>query len=399
MKTPCTPAQAERLILELRGTGPTQRCPLMEAAGRVLRGDIVADRDFPPFDRVMMDGLAVRFADLADGRRSFRIAGTAAAGRPRTALPDDRGAALEVMTGAVLPVGADCILPCEWYEERDGAAKLGASATPGPGTFIHRRGSDHRAGEVLLAPGVRIGPAEAGIAAACGYSEIEVAAPFRIAVIGTGDELVPVEATPLDGQIRRTNVAALYSALRLSGHATVESGALPDEEEVLRDGLRTALEQHDVVVLTGGVSKGRRDLVPPVLAALGASRVLHGIAQRPGKPMGVWQASGGRVIFGLPGNPVSALVCLCRYVLPALFHWSGGTPSPGPRRILRGTFTRPEGLALFLPVTAGADGALAPSPVANSGDFSGLAGTCGFAEIDESFADGGSAPYFPWFLP
>ena len=112
MKTPCTPAQAERLILELRGTGPTQRCPLMEAAGRVLRGDIVADRDFPPFYRVMMDGLAVRFADLADGRRSFRIAGTAAAGRPRTALPDDRGAALEVMTGAVLPVGADCILPC-----------------------------------------------------------------------------------------------------------------------------------------------------------------------------------------------------------------------------------------------------------------------------------------------
>jgi molybdopterin molybdotransferase len=398
MKTPCTPAQAEKLVLALRGTGPTQRCPLMEAAGRVLRGDIEADRDFPPFDRVMMDGLAVRFADLAGGRRNFRIAGQAAAGQPRTALPSERGTALEVMTGAVLPGGADCILPCEWYEERDGAVTLGASATPAPGAFIHRRGSDHCAGEVLLASGVRLGPAEAGIAAACGYSEIEVAAPFRIAVIGTGDELVPVEATPLDGQIRRTNVAALCSALRLSGHAPAESGALPDDEGVMRDGLRDAVERHDVVVLTGGVSKGRRDLVPPILAGLGASCVLHGIAQRPGKPMGVWQAPGGRVIFGLPGNPVSALVCLVRYILPALSHWSGAADAPPPRRMLRGTLTRPEGLTLFLPVMADADGSLAPSPVANSGDLAGLAGTCGFVEIDESFADGGSAPYFPWVL-
>jgi molybdopterin molybdotransferase len=244
-----------------------------------------------------------------------------------------------------------------------------------------------------------MGPVEMSIAAACGCAELEVSAPLRLAVLGTGDELVAVGQTPREGQIRQTNVPALCAALRLSGQGCVETGSLPDDASALREGLFSALARHDVVVLTGGVSRGRRDLVPATLAELGATRVLHGVAQRPGKPMGVWRMEDGRVVFGLPGNPVSALVCLRRYVLPALFHWSGGAESPPARRVLRGSFARPRGLTLFLPVVEGPDGGLAPAPVANSGDFCGLAGSCGFAEVDESFAEGSAVPYFPWIDP
>ena len=396
METPSTPARAAELIFALRGTTPSQRRPLGDAAGRILRQEVVADADFPPFDRVMMDGLAVRHHEVTGGRRGFTVLGSAPAGRGRTTLPAQPGAALEIMTGAVLPEGADCILPCEWYDLSGAAAVLRAPSSVQPGAFIHRRGSDHRTGDVLLRPGVRMGPIEVSIAAACGCAEVEVSESLRIAVLGTGDELVAVGDVPREGQIRQTNVSALSAALRLSGYGPVETGALPDEAPALREGLVSSLAHHDVVVVTGGVSKGRRDLVPAILMEMGASRILHGVAQRPGKPMGVWHVAGGPVVFGLPGNPVSALVCLRRYVLPALFRWSGGTEGPPPRRILRGSFARPHGLTLFLPVLEGGDGNLAPAPVANSGDFCGLAGSCGFVEVDESFAEGSPIPYFRW---
>lgn len=396
METPSTPAQAAERIFALRGATPAQRCPLGDAVGRVLRQEVVADADFPPFDRVMMDGLAVRHREVAGGRREFTVLGSAPAGGARTTLPGQSGAALEIMTGAVLPDGADCVLPCEWYESKGANAVLRAEVAAKAGDFIHRRGSDHRAGDFLLRPGVRMGPVEVSIAAACGCAELEVSGPLRISVLGTGDELVAVGDVPREGQIRQTNVCALSAALGLSGYGQVETGAWPDEEPALRKALASSLSRHDVVVVTGGVSKGRRDLVPSILQEIGAQRILHGVAQRPGKPMGVWHLAGGPVVFGLPGNPVSALVCLRRYVLPALFRWSGGAEVPPPRRILRGSFARPRGLTLFLPVVEGSDGNLAPAPVANSGDFCGLAGTCGFAEVDESFAADSAAPYFRW---
>jgi molybdopterin molybdotransferase len=399
MEIPSTPADAAERIFALRGMTPVQRCALGDAIGHVLRQEVVADADFPPFDRVMMDGLAVRHGELAGGRREFTVLGLGPAGCGRMPLPGQPGAALEVMTGAVLPEGADCILPCEWYELEGANAVLRADVAVKAGDFIHRRGSDHRTGEILLRPGVRMGPVEVSIAAACGCARIDVSGNLRIMVLGTGDELVAVGDVPREGQIRQTNVPALSAALRLSGHGPVATGAWPDEASALREGLVSSLADHDVVVVTGGVSKGRRDLVPSILGGIGARCILHGVAQRPGKPMGVWQRAGGPVVFGLPGNPVSALVCLRRYVLPALFRWSGGVEDPLPQRVLRGKFAKPRGLTLFLPVVERADGSLSPSPVVNSGDFAGLAGTSGFAEIDESFAEGSPVPYFSWSQP
>ncbi len=398
MKPLVTPVLAEQRILSLRGVVPAKRCRLVDAAGKILREDIVADHDFPPFDRVMMDGLAVRSSDWGRGCQRFTILGVAPAGAPQANLPQAYGAALEVMTGAILPAGADSILPCEWYELHGSEAVVRPGTESKPGLFVHPRASDHSAGETLLGSGSRIGPVETGVAAACGFDAVHVAESFRITVLGTGNELVPIDRVPAAGQIRRTNTAALSAALRLAGHAPTETGCLRDEREELLCGLSSVLSQNDIVVVTGGVSKGRWDLVPQILDELGAATVLHGVSQKPGKPMGVWQVPGGPVVFGLPGNPVSALVCLHRYVIPSLSHWSGEKVSPPRRRILCGEFYQPPGLTLFLPVLETSCGTVAPAPVANSGDFTGLAGSSGFVEVDESFADGGPTPYFPWLV-
>jgi molybdopterin molybdotransferase len=391
-----TPARADELIAGLRDPVGTRRLPLREAAGLVLRQDVVADRDFPPFDRVMMDGLAVRFPDVRAGAIGFRVVGSAPAGRGRAVLPDEPLAALEVMTGAMLPEGADCIIPCEWYSVDGQVATLSPGSEPRVGAFIHPQGSDRLRGDVLLHPGVRIGPLETAVAASCGCASIEVAEALRIAVLATGDELVAIDEVPTGGMIRQSNAVALEAALRLAGYGEVRTRCLPDEVSAIREAVAAGLAECDVVILTGGVSKGRRDLVPPVLADLGARTILHGIAQKPGKPMGVWQAPGGGVVFGLPGNPVSALVCLHRHVLPALFRWSGGRAPGVVRRLVRGNFDRPSGLTFFLPVACTDGGVGLSLPVANSGDLAGLAGTSGFVEIDETFAEGSAAPYFPW---
>ncbi|MFM8716006.1 MAG: molybdopterin molybdotransferase MoeA [Spartobacteria bacterium] len=396
MKTLITPAEAEDRILRLREGFPCEELLLLGAAGRILREDIRADQDFPPFDRVMMDGIAVRFSDFQAGDRSFEITGTAAAGKPAKPLPSAPSSAIEVMTGAVLPVGSDCILPVEWYDIENGRAILRDVAAPREGVFIHRQGSDHRAGEVLMKQGVRIGPVETSVAAACGYASLRVTKQARITLIGTGDELVGIGEKPSPGQIRQTNAPTLAASLQLAGHPARDMTHAPDEVKALRRLFQKVFSASDVVVMTGGVSKGRRDFVPDILRELGGREILHGVSQRPGKPMAVWEVPDGPVVFGLPGNPVSALVCLHRYVIPALRQWSGEvTAAPQVRKVL-GDFARPGGLTLFLPVADCGDGTAQALPTANSGDFAGLLGSTGFVEVDERFATHSSAHYFSW---
>lgn len=396
MKTIITPAEAEDRILQLREGFPCEELPLLGAAGRILREEIRADQDFPPFDRVMMDGIAVRFSDFQAGHRSFEIIETAPAGQPPKVLPSAPSSAIEVMTGAVLPIGSDCILPVEWYDVEDGRAILSESTAPREGVFIHRQGSDHRAGEVLMKEGVRIGPVETSVAAACGYGSLRVTNRARITLIGTGDELVGIGEKTSPGKIRQTNAPTLAASLQLAGHPAMEMAHAPDEAEALRTLFQKVFSASDIVVITGGVSKGSRDLVPDIVGELGGEEILHGVAQRPGKPMAVWKVPGGPVVFGLPGNPVSALVCLHRYVIPALCHWSVEVPVPPQVRKVRGDFAMPQGLTLFLPVSDCGDGTAQALPTANSGDFAGLLGSSGFVQVDERFAAHSSARYFPW---
>jgi len=398
-----TPPAAEKLILEAIPLLHKEDCAITEAHGRVLRGDLRADRDLPPFDRVTMDGYALRAAALAGGVTRFRVEATQAAGMRPFELGPREDASIEVMTGSVLPAGADCVVP---YEEtaREGEWVVVSPARPAaPGDNVHRRGSDHRAGEVIVRAGVRLTGREIAVAAACGHPALTVAHSPKIAVVSTGDELVEVDALVGPHQIRRSNDHALRAALIRAGYPRVERFHLRDIRHEIEHMLWHIIAEYDVVLITGGVSKGKFDFLPAELERQGVSKVFHGVAQRPGKPF--WFGLSARVtpVFALPGNPVSSYTCLHRYVLPALDHASGMSP----RKLLTAALSEPvearQPLALLLPARL-ASGPRAellaiPCAVGTSGDFAGLVGTDGFVELpaaEAAFPAGYPAPFRPW---
>lgn len=380
-------------LLERVPPMPPERIRIEDAAGRVLRQEIRADRDFPPFDRVMMDGFAMRAADFTEGRR-FQLSGSAPAGQPAAALPGNTHACLEIMTGAPLPVGADCIVPVEDTTRLADDVTVSDTFDPVAGRFIHRRGSDTRGGGVLLTPGTSLGSREIGVAASCGAVVIEASKHPRITVIPTGDELVSVDALPAPHQIRQSNGHAIRTALRLAGFPSLLKEPLADEAGTAD--LRTALESSDWLILTGAISKGSRDFVPGLLDALGCDKLFHGVAQRPGKPAGCWLGPSGQVIMALPGNPVSALTGLHAFVLSALAV-AAGLPRPNPRRVFAAeTITGLPGMTHHLPVTLDDDGHVRPAPTGNSGDFIGLLQGDGFVTLPPLGETPASLPFTPW---
>jgi molybdopterin molybdotransferase len=399
-----TPAEAEKLIRDHLPAFDREDCPLANAHGRVLRAEIRADRDLPPFDRVTMDGYALRAAALANGVRRFRVEAMQAAGAPPLKLGPAPDACIETATGAVLPEGADCVVP---YEDtaRDGdiVAITGNGALLVAGHAVHRRGSDHRAGEVLVRTGTRLTGREVAVAAACGCAMLTVSRVPHIAVVASGDELVEVEARPAPHQIRRSNDHALRAALLGAGYATIERFLLRDARDEIARELSRVLADFDVVLLSGGVSKGKFDFLPAELERQGVKKIIHGVAQRPGKPLWFGVSARGVPVFALPGNPVSTYTCLHRYVLPALAHASGATPAEPRRVALAAPVVFKPKLAYFLPVklTDGPRGELLaePDPANTSGDFAGLVGTDGFVELPaerEEFPAGTLAPFWAW---
>ena len=381
-----SPADAERIVLENVFTLPAEPCQLAAAHGRVLRSPIVADRDLPPFDRVTMDGFALRSTAWAAGARCFRVSGMQAAGmKALTLRADDE--CVEIATGAVLPVGADCVVP---YEEtaRDGEAVVVATdASLAPGRSVHARGSDGRKGALLVAAGTRLTAREVAVAAACGNATLSVGMRPSVAVVATGDELVEVDSPEVaPHQVRRSNDHALRTALLTGGLAArVERFHLRDERTEVEAGLRRIVAEFDVVLLTGGVSKGKFDFVPAALSALGVEKKIAGVAQRPGKPFWFGVTPRRTPVFALPGNPVSAMVCFRRYAVPALEKMLGVTPAPADWVLLgnatpgHATLTRLNAVRLI----ATPDGRRTAHAVAcnTSGDFAELVGTDGFVEL------------------
>jgi molybdopterin molybdotransferase len=397
-----TPAAAEQLVLAYLAPLPGEDCPLAEAHGRVLRGAVRADRDLPPFDRVTMDGYAVRSAALAAGSRSFRVEGIQAAGMIPQTLGPGADACVEIMTGAVLPVGADCVVP---YEEttRTGAAMTVTGSIFPAGHAVHRRGSDHRAGDEILRVGTRLGGREIAVAAACGCASLTVTTRPKVAVVATGDELVDVNMPVAPHQVRRSNDYGLRAALIASGYPRVDRFHLRDLRQEIEHRLWHILAEYDVVLLSGGVSKGKFDYLPAVLETLGVKKIFHGVAQRPGKPMWFGMSARRTPVFALPGNPVSSYACLHRYVLPALDHASGCAPRPLRMAALAEPVSFKPALAYFLPVTLSsgprAELLARPAPGNTSGDFAGLGGTDGFVELpaeQAEFPAGYVAPFRAW---
>lgn len=399
-----TPAEAERLVLEAMPRFHREDCPLAAAHQRVLRMEVRADRDLPPFDRVTMDGYALRAEALAAGTARFRIEGVQAAGMRAFKLSAAPDACIEVMTGAVLPLGADCVVP---YEEttRDGvtvAISENGRATRA-GSAVHRRGSDHVSGDVLLQPGTRLTGREIAVAAACGYTTLTVSQSPRIAVLATGDELVEVETAVGPHQIRRSNDHALRAALIAAGYPHVSRFHVRDVRHEIEHLLWHILAEFEVLVICGGVSKGKFDHLPSELDRQGVRRIFQGVAQRPGKPLWFGMSARQTPVFALPGNPVSAYTCLHRYVLPGLAAASGLPPAAERRVVLAQPVRFAPSLAYLLPVklASGAQGELraTPDPSNTSGDFAGLLGTDGFVELpaaQSEFQAGTVARFFPW---
>ncbi|WP_198651467.1 molybdopterin molybdotransferase MoeA [Dyella sp. C11] len=375
-------SQAEALIAEHMPSFGSGQVSLDDAVGRVLRQSVHAEHDHPPFDRVMMDGIAVRWSEAMP--RRLRVAGSQMAGMRRQSLAD-ADACLEVTTGAMLPDGCDCVIPVEQLRRDGDVYLLRDDCRPMAGQFIHRRGSDCTQGTLLLSSGMRLGPAEMALLAANGVAKVEVANTPSMAIVSTGDELVEVDAPLGEGQIRRSNDTAVRAALRLHGFDRVVMEHIADDEAETRVRIAELLERHDVLVLSGGVSMGQRDYVPEALAAQGVRKVLHRIAQKPGKPMWFGLGPRGQVVFALPGNPVSALVCATRYALPALRAAQGESAISPETVCLDGEVDLNPMLVSFVPAHVKTDdqGRLMATPVPSktSGDFSSLPRTQGFVQL------------------
>jgi len=393
---------AVRLIADHMPTYPSESVDLESARGAILRQQVVAERDQPPFDRVTMDGIAIRSAALADGARSFHVRGIQGAGVTELPLGDD-GNCVEIMTGALLPEDADTIVPVERIERNGDDVTLESGYEPNPGQFVHRRGSDLKAGQPLLEPGTIIGAPEMAVLTIAGSATVSVARWPKIAAVSTGDELVDV-GHPIElFQIRSSNDRAIVAALEKRGCTTATRACLPDDPDALRRSISEMHDRDDILVLSGGVSMGKYDYVPQIMDELGMRLVFHKILQKPGLPMWFGVSKQGKPVFALPGNPVSSLVCLIRFVLPAIRTAMGARlPECQTVRLAETVHFEPN-LTCFLPVRlkVNADGDLRaiPKPTNTSGDFVSLALTDGFVELcrgRDEFAAGEPVSFYQW---
>ena len=323
-------AEAVRLIEQTAVPLPPRRVRLETATGGLLAADVVADIDSPPWDKAMMDGFAVSAADFAAAASTteivdLEVVADLAAG-DAASLTVRPGSCARIMTGAPVPAGTDAVVPIE--RAVDGTATVHAGGRVRlceprfrSGQHIGRRGGSFRAGETVLVSGSRLGPAQIGLAAEAGASHVQLLAPPRVAIIATGSELVPADTVPAHGQIRNSNGPMLAAAVAAAAAEPIALGIAGDKPEPLRAAIAQGLAA-DVLLLSGGVSAGDYDLVPGVLAAAGVDQVFHKVRLKPGKP--VWfgvlrrAQAAPTLVFGLPGNPVSTLVCFELFVRPAL---------------------------------------------------------------------------------
>jgi molybdopterin molybdotransferase len=382
-----SPVEADALIAGQVTCLPIESLPLVQCVGAVLRENIYAERDQPPFDRVAMDGFAVSTAGLRSGK-PLLVQAMQAAGDPPLSLASPQHA-IEIMTGAVLPAGCDAVIPVEQSrlsEIEPQTVSFDPELRIAVGQNIHRRGSDVRQGALLLSNGVRLGAPEIAVAAGAGMPRIRVSAQPTISVVSTGNEIIEPGEPILAHQVRRSNAYGIVAALRRQGFQRIADEHLPDELSALKTRLRVLVQTHDVLILSGGVSAGRLDLVPAALAGIGVREVFHKVAQRPGKPLWFGIAPTGTAVFALPGNPVSTLVCLARYVLPALYAAMGETPPRAPERIaLAAEVEVRAALAFFMPVKIMIDDWgrpwAEPRTTNGSGDYAALTGTDGVVEL------------------
>lgn len=377
-----TVAKAKHIILENTQDFGIEEIPFLQAIGRVLKEDIVADRDFPPFNRVAMDGIAINYRFFEQGLRHFKIEGIQAAGSPQKTL-DNAANCYEVMTGAVLPNNTDTVIR---YEDVD-INTLVATITIDEikeRQNIHRKGSDKSKGTVLIKKNTIISAAEIGVLATVGKATVKVAKQPKVMIVSTGDELVDVSKNPLDHQIRRSNVYTLVSLLN-NLKIPAETAHITDEKSILKEKIESYLKQYDVLLFSGAVSKGKFDFLPEVLDELGVQKLFHRVAQRPGKPFWMGQTNNCKV-FAFPGNPVSTFVNCMVYFYP-WFQKSIGIESKHQTAILAENIVFKPNLTCFIQVNlTSKNGKVYATPIQGngSGDLASLVEADGFIELSKT---------------
>lgn len=374
---------------------PTERIELSAASGRILAAAIRADDDQPPFPRSTRDGYACRTTEIS-GRVPLPVVGSTHAGEaPASALRD--GAAWEIMTGAAVPDGADCVVMLEHVEKIGETICLHAGRAISAGDNIVAKGAQAERGQELMSAGISLGPAQIALAASCGYAHVDVYARPRVAILATGDELVPIEETPGPGKIRNSNASMLAALVAGAGGEPVVLPAALDTAEALQKALAQAADA-DMLLITGGVSAGRYDLVEPALAKCGATFHFTGVEIQPGKPLvfGEMPGNSNRTIpfFGLPGNPISSaatFMLFAAHVLAAIC----GSADPVPRFVLatlvRDTDRKGKpGLTRFLPARCAFSASVSRPPAVaivpwhGSGDLTAFAQSNCFLVVPEN---------------
>lgn len=381
----------------------SERVDLAHATGRILAVPLRADEDQPPFPRSTRDGYACRAAE-ASAHIALPIAGSTHAGQ-QPAGPLPAKAAWEIMTGAPVPEGADCVVMLEHVEKSSNSIQLPSTRTIRSGDNVVAKGAQARKGDEQLAPGVALGAAQIALAASCGYAQLDVFARPRVAILATGDELVPVDAAPGPGKIRNSNAPMLAALATSAGAEALVLPAAADTAEALDSALALALET-DMLLISGGVSAGKYDLVEPALARLGAQFYFTGVRIQPGKPLVFGELPKGSgttmPLFGLPGNPISSAATFLLFAAPIVTALAGSRETY-PRFVLaqlsRDTDRKGKpGLTRFLPAHCTFNPSVEETPQVatvpwhGSGDLTAFAKSNCFLVIpdDEGFLSAGS---------
>jgi len=377
-----TVEEAERIILAQAADYGAEIVPFEHALGKVLAEDIKADRDLPPFNRVTMDGIAIKYEAIVNGISTFKINGTQAAGDEPIAL-EEHSACVEIMTGAALPPWVDTVIRYEDLELRAGLATLVTDEVK-KGQNIHYRGKDKKQNEIVAVSGQLITPAIISLLASVGEAEVRVKRLPRVIVLSSGNELVGVHETPSDFQTRQSNGHTIKAILK---QHQLDAALLhiQDDPAVIKKELKNCLQNYDVLLLSGGVSKGKFDHIPNALEDLHVEKLFHKVQQRPGKPFWFGKHTGGALVFAFPGNPVATFMCVYRYFLPWLkttLQMAGSTPQYA---VLNDSYHFEPQLACFLQVKLHYNEycQLMATPVEGngSGDFANLADVDAFMEL------------------
>ena len=384
-------SKASEMIRQNKLSGAAEARAIDSLVSSSLAQNILADRDYPPIPRSMMDGIAIHFDFL--NQTEFKIENMCRAGFPPILL-QQKNSCVEIMTGAPVPFACNLVIPYEEIKIENGFARIIQSRQRKPFEFIHAQASDCVKSDLIISEGLDLNGPRIGIAASMGYSQLQVQTRPRVLVISTGDELVDVSESPEPYQLRKSNVYALQNSLKIFGFEKVDTHHLKDDLDSMIQHYQKYQSEYDYFIYSGGVSEGKFDYLPECWKRLEIEQIFHKVSQKPGKPM--WfgkDHKNQKLIFGLPGNPISSLVCLHRYILPQ-------TPI---KARLSEDFYFDKNLTYFLPVRTevNEDAVVMAHPIAvkNSGEFVALAKSNGFIELPaekNQFLKNECYPFYSW---